>query len=659
MKKAELTVLGDTIYPKTKASVVSHEHTNIEETLYEAKQTPATITQTSVVDRVGLGDDIDLSFCAQEGFYENASLTGNSSVNLIQESSKKEIILPYTFGDNRHVVIEDTRESGAIHNITMKGQTLVNLFDGRKMAEESYYTYENLVLTNATGADGSAWNEKASLSDQIKPNTKYLIMCKNVANNSGKLSLNIRVDETSFIVSTTVNPKGEYISVVTTPENVVGLRIKLTGTTKAQMMLNIIEYQEGMENWKIPYFEGIQSVNLKGVVSYEHAYRNHLIDPDISKAENKIPNSVVDGDWNILTWNLEDYEVVSKPTIFKYDTYGDDIFYIRMNIVKLLDTTYPPAIVCGRVGGYDQSFLHGTEYNQLPLEEEVIFSRRVLNSVPTTEFRDINLCFGYHRRDIEAKYKVKNLVFVNLTKEYGKGNEPTQEWCDANIKFEKDNETHYSKASIATLDESIELHSVGSQADTIDLMTGKLNRKICKLNLKDVVKQSCWNLYPGSEKNGTIAFHCLSNMFFKTYVTNPSTFLCNSLPVAVGDTVVANDFECVGVGNNYFKIRIAISKLSEPTVNGLVEYLEQNDVVVYGLTSNEEPFDVNFSIKNQNNQTINRLMTYNKTTNLRPLVEENSLLPVICGQDPTYRVNIRPSAKYTIVATPDGNEQHV
>lgn len=655
MKKVELTVLDDVIYPKTKAVAVCHEHIDAEKALSDKNLTYSTITQSSPISRVGLGDDVDLSFCAQEGLYESASLNGHTRVNRINEPSKQEVVLPYAFNENRYVTIENTTVKGAIHNVTLKGQTLVNLFDGKKMAQEEYYTYEDLVVTNAIGTDGSAWNEKESLSNQIKPNTKYLVMCKHVSNNDNELALNISVSLGSFIVSEFINPKDELIRVIETPDAVDGLRIKATGNSNMKMMLNIIEYQEGMENWKIPYFEGIQSVNLEGIVSYEHSYRNHLVNPDISKEANKYPYSVIDGDWNILTWNIGDYRVVNKQTVFRYDSHGDDIFYVRLKIVKLLDTPYTGMILCGRIGGFDQPFIHQDIYNTWPVNEEVLFSTRVVNSVPNTDYREINLGFGYHRRDIEANFKVKDIVFVNLTKEYGKGNEPTKEWCDANIKFAKDNEVHYSQASIATLQDSVELHQVGSRADTIDLMTGKLTRKIYKLNLKDVTKHSNWIKYSDLDKNGTVAFYCNSSKFFETYASTPKSLLCNLFPVANGDTVATNDFECVGIGGNFFKIRIAISKLSEPTVNGLVEYLNQNDIIVYGYARDEGPFDVNFSFKNHNGGLINRLATYHGKTNLRPIVKDGSLLPVISGQNPKYRVNIMPSTKYSIVASPRPN----
>ncbi len=61
------------------------------------------------------------------GAYEDVVLKGKSLVNVIQEPSSQDVVLPYAFEDGQYVTINDTKESGAL-GIELKGQTLVNLW---------------------------------------------------------------------------------------------------------------------------------------------------------------------------------------------------------------------------------------------------------------------------------------------------------------------------------------------------------------------------------------------------------------------------------------------------------------------------------------------------------------------------------------------------
>ena len=77
MRKTELIVSGEVICPKTKASIVAHEHTNVEALLDQQNRTSSTITQSASTSKVGLGDGEDLSFCVEDGFYGTRWRQGN------------------------------------------------------------------------------------------------------------------------------------------------------------------------------------------------------------------------------------------------------------------------------------------------------------------------------------------------------------------------------------------------------------------------------------------------------------------------------------------------------------------------------------------------------------------------------------------------------
>ena len=148
---------------------------------------------------------------------------------------------------------------------TLKGKTLVNLMIiGEK-------------TKNATGSYVSMFEFSASFAQELKPNTKYLYIMDIiettlvggdnaiVIGDTDKNQLSAFIDQVKFPAKS----KGMLKCVLTTRDSFDGifavLRNQLTGNatsgsiTYRQML---IEYQQGMENWNIPYFEGMQSVKM-------------------------------------------------------------------------------------------------------------------------------------------------------------------------------------------------------------------------------------------------------------------------------------------------------------------------------------------------------------------------------------------------------------
>ena len=152
-----------------------------------------------------------------------------------------------------------------VKSVILKGNTLVNLFDGEKMAlnESAHYTYSNGIIKSA--GDGQPWSSKTNMGSAIKPMTKYLLKVKNVGEYA--LNVQIRFVLSSLYLNQPVSVGQEVIKIIETGEEIDGLYVKVypqvTGDGLfAQAKLNIIEYQDGMENWDIPYFEGMGSVKM-------------------------------------------------------------------------------------------------------------------------------------------------------------------------------------------------------------------------------------------------------------------------------------------------------------------------------------------------------------------------------------------------------------
>lgn len=151
----------------------------------------------------------------------------------------------------------------------LKGQTLVNLVPRKiidHIASSDWDGYCCLVQNSKQSFD--QWR---TLQD-LKPNTKYYISCYvetfEDANNKDYCLNNPSV-ESIFEDSMIINGVGRYQWLSTTKSELtdeifIVLRSQnahARGAIKIRDIM-IIEYQEGMKNWDIPYFEGMQSVKM-------------------------------------------------------------------------------------------------------------------------------------------------------------------------------------------------------------------------------------------------------------------------------------------------------------------------------------------------------------------------------------------------------------
>ena len=262
--------------PLTEAQYVSMENgQTVQEILSDRdsdKYTPV-ITNSSSTFKVGQGDNVDLSSSMKEGAYESCVLKGKTMVNCIQEPSSKDVVLPYEFTDGRYVTINDTKESGAL-GIELKGQTLVNVLGDSVISKSANstltkngdtITFENTVET--------VWSQvNLGFTHQLKPLTKYLVKWDSIVwsnenfNPSGSF-ISLREMNTNTGCSSWTNGKNYMIG--TTPEDVSKMSLRIHATVSDSLIntvtvkgLKVLEYQEGMENWDIPYFEGMTSCKM-------------------------------------------------------------------------------------------------------------------------------------------------------------------------------------------------------------------------------------------------------------------------------------------------------------------------------------------------------------------------------------------------------------
>lgn len=245
--------------------------------------------------------------------FKSLELSGNTLVNCVLEDTGND---DYTSFDEDYsetsFTINGTSE-GAIKSATLKGQTLVNLVPKKiidHIASSDWDGYCCLVQNSKQSFD--QWR---TLQD-LKPNTKYYISCYvetfEDANNKDYCLNNPSV-ESIFGDSMIVNGVGHYQWLSTTKSELtdeifIVLRSQnahARGAIKIRDIM-IIEYQQGMENWDIPYFEGMQSVKLPVLTTTgKNLFDNNLL--SLANVKVNVVN-VGENEYSIQTEETQDWD---------------------------------------------------------------------------------------------------------------------------------------------------------------------------------------------------------------------------------------------------------------------------------------------------------------------------------------------------------------
>ena len=270
-----------------------------------------------------------------EGMVKNATLEGLTLVNTIQEPSGADatVLELDTDIDAQYATIDNTVQGG-IHGAFLKGQTLVNI-----STQKSSNTFTFQSAYNGATPNRQVMAVASSNGNTLtKPSTRYIVKftVSNYINNYGG-SVPITIldyDIYSVVKTTQVNGNGDYYIIGVTKETLGHegrILIKSNATlfennTETEVSLTIsnimvLEYQEGMENWDIPYFEGMQSVE---VPSIKTTGKNICDMVGLANTLNKIDNKIVVIDES--TWEMTStprYHNVNfkyRPIKFKENT---------------------------------------------------------------------------------------------------------------------------------------------------------------------------------------------------------------------------------------------------------------------------------------------------------------------------------------------------
>lgn len=605
MYRTNLDGSETTLYPLTEAKYVTMDDgTTIEEALTNSdssKYSPV-IESSKAMFKVGEGDSVDLSESAIDGAYNSCVLKGKTMVNCIQEPSSQDVVLPYEFEDGQYVTINDTKESGVL-GVELKGQTLVNLIKFKSCASFISYNNGTAIFTNPTGAGN------LSFSVMFKPSTKYIFKanfkCDGDWNTTIRMDLFPDTFEEFKGVTPTPTPTNYYFT-FTTPSDISTLEsfriyVPTSGNGIATISnIMILEYQQGMENWDIPYFEGMASCKMP-----------------ILKSVGK----------NLLP--LGNSQDLSTRGLIVTQKDG-----------KLLINGVTTGITDYRVFNVNNNVEQMKKFNSLPVGTTITLSNNLGKECYFNVIRNGSSIYLKNTITIEDGDKDINAFIRFNTNE-------THDNTELYVQIEYGAvATAYEpyKSSILSCNEDIELRGIGDVRDTLDCLTGKMISNFDEIILTGDEEVSNW---------------ATSGAFFiKTSKSNQhqdnGRILCLSDKIPSSTiNAIYRDTDGIGVMDGKFVIRITGLTTSEEVSN----WLKQNAPIrVLYVTKEKSIKTVDFSIVDQNGNTIPTLKSWNTTTHIYSEIPENTLYPILSHSNPTYPVILKPSTKYSIVANSYSND---
>lgn len=514
--------------------------------------------------------------------FKSLELSGNTLVNCVLEDTEND---DYTSFDKDYsgtsFTINGTSE-GAIKSAILSGNTLVNLFnvDDSLSVEPSNkrWKYQNRVL-NLIGGN------------------KYYVYFFNKLNNSPLhiKPINIEGEKGAFTVEANT---GKVVTLDSTIIYASGYYYFKDGWTGEELKQDIIdkckilffEYQEGMENWDIPYFEGMQSVKMPVVTTTG----NNLIDKQTLKRGYIVENGEFQSNSTDL---VTDYIKILPNTKYTYKVFTNIDYKMRFSFFNenksMISRTNAINVTNGGYATYESPSnacyvrVHSNNFNVIGFDADISL---VMSDTPLTSY------------------------------------EPY-------------------KSNILTVNEEVELRGIGDVQDELNLLTGELTERIGEITF-DGSDDETWG------RNGTLSNN-YETSFFTLSVDNVKrsighiTKICDKFPV-LADYSHTKDIEGVTqVTDNQMSIRVLKTSLSDDSVEGLKAYLQSNPITVQYQFITKSVKTVDLNVVDQNNNKIDKIHVFNETTHVNTSSDE--LTPTVnIGKSVSYPTIIKPNTKYTV-----------
>ena len=269
-------------------------------------------------------------------------------------------------GDN--VDFSDNVVNGAYEDVVLKGKSLVNVLSYTKVGGNVPLVKNGNIIEVETISENT-WRSVDIAFVYLKPNTKYIITWDDISFSNTNfvptgslISVRLKTDNTQ--IAGWDSSRNYIITTVPSNTNDVCLRVHASQGTaiinKTTVKgLKVLEYIEGMENWGIPYFEGICDVKspvIHNVDTIEETDSRKINTTTFTSNDDEIivlrslPNGVCD------TLNVETGEYVQRIGEYRitggeeerYNTDGQAQYIYISNTSALMGMKSTSVLVCDK-----------------------------------------------------------------------------------------------------------------------------------------------------------------------------------------------------------------------------------------------------------------------------------------------------------------------
>ena len=529
-EKIELTLQDESgqeyvAYPFVESEDVTLSNGMDIETMIAQDVSMPIVTHEETSFKVGVGDS-DISNSIVDSSVANMTIKGQTYQNILPDPT-----------------LRNNMTDGKTMQKLNEGYESVNTVDGVcKSAILSGQTLVNLVAYDKTNLSTSIWNHFVQFSDlkyDLKSSTKYLLIF-NITNYNVDGTFTIRLDDKAKHTyfkgqEITINGNGVYKIIRETKDDLLNISSVLftahnpeTTSGTYDMKIMIIEYQEGMENWNIPYFEGMQSVKMPVLTTIGR----NVLNP--KRFVSTINTSSNDGVVININNQIED---LNFRSLYDELTLPVDTYTITCEVVN---GTYLGGNLCI----FDENNKNIREF---------AFKN---GSGSTTITSSINK--------------------LRLWNAYGTDN------CQIRVTITKDGSTSYEpyKSNILSTPEEVVLRSLPNGVkDTLNLNTGEYVQRIGEVVFNG---SETWSL--NYEENSDLLTFSLnkfpSNIVEHMFNNSSQYLLSDSLPVTVDYKNNRGILSHRLGGNHWIVITVKRNELTSQDVVGFKQFLSTNPVTI-------------------------------------------------------------------------------
>ena len=490
--------------------------------------------------------------------------TMNANVDYIIKTAIGEF--NYLDYEGQHITATNSIE-GHSKSAILKGQTLVNLINVKNATGGIVYTTKDLNLAYELPV-----GKYILFYDIIKANTSSGLGKPDrhtpivTFNDGSKIYQGFEGFNTS-------NGKKYWIINATTP--IVKVEYWLANLVEDGEVdnLRLFAYQDGMENWDIPYFTGMQSVKMPVLTTMgKNTWNTNEMNVKFDSGLKDIQyfNNSIRMTNDYQGWRGFSFKNKQSLTYLSFD----------VSVSKVNDTTKYIRVVSDGVqlGRYDLT--NGRIKVRLPQNSE------------------------------EIKIQVLSENGVDVDFEF------------TNIQLEKDSFTSYEpfKSNILSCNEDVTLRGINNKKDTLDYNSGIKTGMIGEMVLKGTEDYKQW-MVGNQTAEGMIGIYTRKDTI-DTTENGGAYILCDKLPIAYRANLQNTTENSVIKGSGYIGIVMKANSVDE-----VKAWLRENPVTVqYGLAT---------SVIKTVDLSDNHVYSYKGTTHYSCSSEEGSLVPTLSVKVPT------------------------